>query len=169
MLGLLLDNLPVFLLSMGLILIALEAFSPGAHLIVIGVAIAGSGFIGLLYPPANDILVLAVLTLLFGGVATYFYREFDFYGGKGTEQTSSSESLAGETGYVTETVTPRGGQVELDSGGFDPHYMAESRGETIEEGERIQVIDPGGGNVVTVAPAPIEESTGTAETDEETS
>ena len=150
MLELLFDNMPLVLLATGLVLMGLEALSPGAHLIVIGVALVGAGLIGMLFPPAANVLVLAALTLAIGVAATYVYREFDFYGGKGTAQTSDSDSLSGATGYVTETVTTRGGEVKLDQGGFAPFYSARTTDGTIDEGEEILVIDPGGGNVLTV-------------------
>ncbi|MFP9190904.1 NfeD family protein [Natronosalvus vescus] len=151
MLELLVDNLPVALLAAGLVLMALEAVSPGAHLIVIGVALVGAGLIGVLFPAPLSPFILAGLTLLIGAAATYVYREFDFYGGKGTAQTRDSDSLSGTTGYVTETVTNRDGEVKLDSGGFSPYYSARSYEGTIDEGEEVIVLDPGGGNVVTVA------------------
>ena len=154
MLELLFDNLPLALLAAGLVLMALEAVSPGAHLVVIGVALMGAGLFGLLLGPVLGgmalILALSVVTLVIGGAASWVYREFDFYGGKGTAQTKDSSSLAGTTGYVTETVTTRSGEVKLDKGGFAPYYSARSTSGTIEEGEEIIVLDPGGGNVVTV-------------------
>ena len=142
--------MPHLLLIIGLVLIVLEAMSPGAYLIVIGVALAGAGLLGLLLPVEASIFVLSAFTLVIGFAAAWVYREFDFYGGKGMAQTSDSGSLAGATGYVTETVTARGGQVKLEGGGFTPFYSARSNGGTIEEGERIIVLDPGGGNVLTV-------------------
>ncbi|MWV40858.1 NfeD family protein [Natrialba sp. INN-245] len=150
MLEVLLENMPVALLSAGLILMALEALSPGAHLIVVGVALVGAGLVGVLFPGSLSPFILAGLTLLIGLVATYVYREFDFYGGKGTPQTKDSGSLAGATGYVTETITTRDGEVKLDDGGFAPYYSARTTSGTIEEGEEIIVLDPGGGNVLTV-------------------
>lgn len=150
MIEVLFENMPLVLLATGLVLMGLEALSPGAHLIVIGIALVGAGLIGMLFPPAANLLVLAGLTLAIGLVATYVYREFDFYGGKGTPQTSDSESLAGTTGYVTETVTNRSGEVKLDQGGFAPYYSARTSSGTIEEGEEVIVLDPGGGNVLTV-------------------
>ncbi|WP_290814244.1 NfeD family protein [Halovivax sp.] len=150
MLEFLVDNVALVLVAAGLALMVVEAMSPGAYFIVIGVALAGAGLIGLLIPGGLDILVLAGLTLLIGFAATWVYREFDFYGGKGKAQTSDSKTLAGATGYVTETVTPRGGEVKLDSGGFAPFYSARSTGDTIEEGSEVIVLDPGGGNVLTV-------------------
>lgn len=146
----LLGNVPVLLLSVGLILMALEAISPGAHFVVIGVALVGAGLVGVVVPTALSPFVLAALTLLFGLAAAYVYHEFDFYGGKGTARTKDSSSLAGATGYATETITTREGQVKLDEGGFAPYYSARTTDGTIEEGEEIIVLDPGGGNVLTV-------------------
>ena len=150
MLELLVENMPLALLIAGLVLMGLEAISPGAHLIVIGVALVGAGLIGVLFPTVLGPIALAALTLVIGVGAAYVYREFDFYGGKGTAQTSDSSSLSGATGYVTETVTAREGQVKLEEGGFSPYYSARSTGGTIEEGEEVIVLDPGGGNVLTV-------------------
>lgn len=154
MLELLFGNMPLVLLIAGLVMIALEAVSPGAHFIVIGVALAGAGLIGFIlgpvFSPLAAPIVLAAMTLGIGALAAYIYREFDFYGGKGTAQTRDSSSLSGTTGYVTKTVTARDGEVKLDNGGFTPYYRARTTSGTIEEGEEIMVIDPGGGNVVTV-------------------
>ncbi|RKD95296.1 NfeD family protein [Halopiger aswanensis] len=150
MLDALLGNVPLLLLSVGLVLMLLEALSPGAHLIVIGVALVGAGLIGMLVPLTLSPIVLAALTLVIGLAAAYVYREFDFYGGKGTAQTTDSDSLAGATGYATERITTRDGEVKLDEGGFAPYYSARTSSGTIEEGEEIIVIDPGGGNVLTV-------------------
>jgi membrane protein implicated in regulation of membrane protease activity len=146
----LVGNVPLLLLVVGLVLMVLEAVSPGAHLIVIGIALVGAGLVGVLFPPAANVLVLAGLTLMIGLAAAYVYREFDFYGGKGTARTTDSDSLAGATGYVTETVTTRSGEVKLDEGGFAPYYSARTTDGRIEEGEEIIVLDPGGGNVLTV-------------------
>ncbi|AHF98789.1 hypothetical protein HALLA_07860 [Halostagnicola larsenii XH-48] len=156
----LLTNIPLLLFTAGLVMMVLEALSPGAHLIVIGVALAGAGLIGLLVPGGLDTIILAGLTLAIGAVAAYVYREFDFYGGKGTARTKDSSSLAGSTGYATEEITSRGGEVKLEAGGFTPFYSARTTSGTIEEGEEIIVLDPGGGNVLTV------EAMGSIEADE---
>jgi len=116
----LVGNIPLLLLVAGLVLMVLEALSPGAHLIVIGIALVGAGLIGLLFPPVANVLVLAGLTLVIGLAAAYVYREFDFYGGKGSGRTTDSDSLSGRTGYVTKTITTRSGEVKLDEGGFAP-------------------------------------------------
>ncbi|RZH66256.1 NfeD family protein [Natrinema altunense] len=146
----LVGNVPLLLLVVGLVLMVLEAISPGAHLIVIGIALVGAGLIGVLFPSPLSPIILAGLTLLIGLAAAYVYNEFDFYGGKGTARTTDSDSLSGVTGYVTETVTTRTGEVKLDEGGFAPYYSARTTDGTIEEGEEVIVIDPGGGNVLTV-------------------
>jgi hypothetical protein len=51
---------------------------------------------------------------------------------------------------VTERVTPTEGEVKLDEGGFNPHYAARSVDGEIPAGTEVLVVDPGGGNVVTV-------------------
>jgi membrane protein implicated in regulation of membrane protease activity len=143
-------SLSLLLIVAGLGLSLAEALAPGAHFIVLGVALVVAGLVGLLLGPLASPLVLAVLVLVVGGAALYGYRELDIYGGKGAGRTSDSDSLRGQTGRVTETVTPRGGEVKLDDGGFNPHYAARSVDGEIPAGTEIVVVDPGGGNVVTV-------------------
>ena len=149
------ETLPLLLLTAGLLLSMAEAIAPGANFIVVGIALIGAGLGGLLLASlgvagAGLALVMALLTLGFGAAAFYGYREFDLYGGKGQQQTSDSDSLKGKTGTVTETVTASGGEVKLSGGGFNPNYSARSIEGTIEVGEEVMVVDPGGGNVVTV-------------------
>ena len=149
------DTLPLLLLTAGLLLSMAEALAPGANFIVVGIALIGAGLGGLLLTTlgvagAGLVLVMALLTLLFGAAAFYGYHEFDLYGGKGQQQTSDSDALKGKTGTVTEAVTTAGGEVKLSGGGFNPYYSARSMEGTIEEGEEVMVVDQGGGNVVTV-------------------
>ena len=149
------DTLPLLLLTAGLLLSMAEALAPGANFIVVGIALIGAGLGGLLLTSlgiagAGLTLVMALLTLVIGAAAFYGYHEFDLYGGKGQQQTSDSDSLKGKTGTVTEPVTPSGGEVKLSGGGFNPYYSARSIEGTIEAGEEVMVVDPGGGNVVTV-------------------
>jgi membrane protein implicated in regulation of membrane protease activity len=144
------ETLPLLLVVAGIGLSVLEAFAPGAHFVVLGVALLAAGLVGLLLGPLASPIVLGVLVLLFGAVSLYGYRELDIYGGKGSGQTSDSTSLRGRTGRVTERVTPTEGEVKLDEGGFNPFYSARSVDGELEEGTEVVVIDPGGGNVVTV-------------------
>jgi membrane protein implicated in regulation of membrane protease activity len=147
------DNLPLFLLLAGAALTIAEAFAPGAHFIVIGVALLLAGLVGVFLPTGLGPLaplILALLVLVSGSVTFYVYRQFDIYGGKGTAQTTDSDSLRGAMGRVTERVTPADGEVKLDQGGFNPFYRARSVDGEIAEGTDVMVVDPGGGNVVTV-------------------
>lgn len=148
-------DLATVLLLVGAALVIAEAFAPGAHFIVLGIALLGAGLVGLALPASlgtfGILLVLSMTVLLFGVLSYYAYSELDLYGGKGTAQTSDSSSLRGKTGRVTERVTETSGQVKLESGGFNPNYQARSMGETIEDGTEVIVVDPGGGNILTVA------------------
>jgi len=142
--------LPLVLIVAGLGLSLFEAIVPGAHFVVVGVALVAAGVVGLLIGPLAGPLALAVLVLVFGGLALYGYRELDIYGGKGSGRTSDSGSLTGRTGRVTERVTRTEGEVKLDAGGFDPNYTARSVSGEIPVGEEVIVVDPGGGSVLTV-------------------
>lgn len=147
-------SLPLLLVVAGIGLAIAEAIAPGAHFIVVGVALLAAGLVGLalgsLVGGFASPLILAVLVLGFGGVALWGYRELDIYGGSGMAQTTDSESLKGVRGWVTERVTASTGEVKLEQGGFQPYYAARSLGDEIPEGTEIMVVDPGGGNVVTV-------------------
>lgn len=150
-------ELALVVVLVGLLLVALEAIVPGANFIVIGVALVAAGAVGLAIPALGSPLALAGLILLFGSIALIVYQEVDLYGGKGTQQTSDSRSLEGRTGFITKRVTETGGEIKLDSGGFDPHYRCRSTSGEISEGVRAIVVDPGGGNVLTVEPLETEE------------
>jgi len=143
-------SLPLLLTIAGFVLVILEAFAPGAHFIVIGVALLLAGLIGLALGGLATPLVLAGLVFGIGAVTLFIYREFDFYGGKESGRTSDSDSLSGKVGRVTERVTETDGQVKLEDAGFNPYYQARSLDGEIPEGEEVIVVDPGGGNVVTV-------------------
>ncbi len=147
-------SVPFLLVLLGAALMIMEAFAPGAHFIVVGIALLAAGLAGLVLgpflPAAALPLVLAAIVLIAGGAALYGYRQFDFYGGKGTGQTSDSSSLRGKTGRVTKRVTRSEGEVKLESGGFNPYYQARSLDGEIAEGDEIMVVDPGGGNVLKV-------------------
>ena len=143
-------SLPLLLLLAGAGIAVLEAIAPGAHFIVLGTALFVAGLVGVLFPPLGGPLALAALVLLVGAVTLYAYRELDLYTGTGSGRTRDSASLRGRTGRVTERVTETEGQVKLAGGGFNPFYAARSVAGTIEEGREVVVVDPGGGNVLTV-------------------
>jgi membrane protein implicated in regulation of membrane protease activity len=143
-------TLPLVLVAAGLGLSVLEALAPGAHFVVLGVALLAAGLVGLVVGPLASPVVLGVLILVFGALALYGYRELDIYGGKGSGRTSDSASLRGRTGRVTERVSPTDGEVKLKDGGFNPRYAARSVDGELAVGTEVMVVDPGGGNVVTV-------------------
>jgi len=144
------ETLPLLLVLAGLGLSLAEAIAPGAHFVVLGVALLAAGLAGLLIAPLASPLILGLLVFVFGALALYGYRELDIYGGKGEGKTSDSDALTGKMGRVTERVTPTSGEVKLDEGGFNPYYAARSVHGELEEGTEVIVVDPGGGNVVTV-------------------
>jgi membrane protein implicated in regulation of membrane protease activity len=148
------DVLPLLLAAAGLGLSIAEAFIPGAHFIVLGLALLGAGLVGLAgvglgLPILASPFVMGLFVLLFGALSYYGYRNLGLWGGSG-ESTLDSDTLRGTTGRVTERVTPTSGEVKLDSGGFNPFYSARSVDGEIAEGTEVMVVDPGGGNVVTV-------------------
>jgi membrane protein implicated in regulation of membrane protease activity len=147
-------SVPFLLVLLGAALMVSEALVPGAHFIVIGIALLAAGLAGILFGgllPATLLpIALAAVVVVAGGAALYGYRRFDFYGGKGSGRTSDSQSLQGKIGTVTQRVTKRDGEVKLDAGGFNPYYQARALDDEIAEGEEVMVVDPGGGNVVTV-------------------
>ena len=146
-------SLSLILLLAGTGLIVLEALAPGAHFIVVGVALLAAGLVGTLLGSALGPLaplLLAVVVLVAGAGSLYAYRNVGIYGRSDDGRTSDSDALRGETGRVTERVTRDGGEVKLQEGGFNPHYQARAMDGAIDEGEEVMVIDPGGGNVLTV-------------------
>lgn len=153
--GLFSQSVSLLLFVAGAILLVAEAFAPGAHLFVLGVALLSAGLVGLLLPPGLGIfapIILAVVVLALTGLTLWAYRTLDIYDGDGAAETSHSGSLRGTFGTVTERVTTRDGEVKLEDGGFNPYYRARSVDGVIEEGTEVMVVDPGGGNVVTVEP-----------------
>ena len=147
------STLPLVVFVAGVALTLAEALVPGAHFIVLGGALLVAGLLGLLFPTVlGGAIAMAVVTLVVGAVSFYLYRELGIYKGGGVAKTSDSDSLKGAAGKVTERVTQDNGEVKLRSGGFNPYYRARTMEGTIEEGREVIVLDPGGGNVVTVAP-----------------
>lgn len=145
------STLPLVVFVAGVALTLAEALVPGAHFIVLGGALLVAGLLGLLFPTVlGGAIAMAVVTLVVGAVSFYLYRELGIYKGGGVAKTSDSDSLKGSTGKVTERVTQDSGEVKLRSGGFNPYYRARAFDDPIEVGEEVVVVDPGGGNVVTV-------------------
>lgn len=147
-------SLSLLLFLAGAGLMVAEALAPGTHFIVLGVALLTAGLVGLFVPASLGIFAPIILTavVLATTLATLWgYRQVDL-GAPGRGATLSSNSLKGQFGTVTERVTKQSGEVKLEDGGFNPYYQARSIGGTIEEGEEVLVVDPGGGNVLKVEP-----------------
>jgi len=145
-------SLSLLLFIAGAALIVAEALAPGTHFIVLGVALLVAGLVGFLIPPGLGLLaplILAAVVLVTTAVTYWGYEQVDI-GAPGRGQTLSSDSLQGQFGTVTERVTKTGGEVKLEDGGFNPYYQARSAGDPIAEGSEVMVVDPGGGNVLTV-------------------
>ena len=145
-------NLPLVLTLLGGGLMIAEAFAPGANFFPVGVGLFAAGLVGFLLPVTGPVawLLMSVVVILATGATLWAYAEFDLMSGGGKGRTSDSESLRGQLGHVTERVTPRSGEVKLDDGGFNPYYKARSVDGEIAEDEEVIVLDPGGGNVLTV-------------------
>ncbi len=145
-------SLSLLLLLAGAGLIVAEAFAPGAHFFVVGAALFVAGLVGVFLPPLGILtpLVLAAVVLIVAAVTLWAYRQFELTELPSKGRTSDSSSLRGQTGRVTERVTETSGRVKLESGGFDPNYEARAVSGSISEGEEVLVLDPGGGNVLTV-------------------
>jgi membrane protein implicated in regulation of membrane protease activity len=147
------DLLPLLLFLAGTGLMIAEAMAPGAHFIVLGVALFVAGLVGMLFAPLGTPLAMSAMVLVVGLMTFYVYRNFDFYGGKSESQTSDSNDLRGARARVTKTVTETSGRIRLlEGGGFDPNYTARTEWGEIPEGEEVIVTDPGGGNILTVIP-----------------
>jgi len=146
-------SVSLLLVVAGAALCIAEAFAPGAHFVVIGVALLVAGIVGVLFPGFASPLVLAVLVFVVGVAALWAYRNLRIYQGTGRGKTEGSRTLRGARGVVTERVTHSEGEVRLRDGGFNPYYAARviAEGDDIPEGASVVVVDPGGGNVLTVA------------------
>ena len=143
-------ELPLLLVVAGVSLLILETMAPTEYFLVVGIALLLAGTVGTFVAAAASPIALAGLTLIFGAATFYVYREFEFYGSGSAGQTSDSSSLRGETATVVDRVTDSEGRIKLDSGGFSPYYAARALDGPIEVDEEVVVVDPGGGNVLTV-------------------
>lgn len=145
-------DLAFIVIVLGILLAMTGAFGD-PNLVIVGLVVSIAGLIGVLVEPTSTLLVLAALVPVVGFLLFYLYRHVQFPRSEAPDQTSSAHTLIGQPGRVTEEVTPRGGEVELLRSGFDPRHRSRSRTGSIPVGERVIVVDPGGGNVLTVAPA----------------
>lgn len=146
--------LSMVLLLAGAGLMLAEALAPGANFIVLGSGLTVAGLVGVLLSPLiGGVAIILLMTLVFllaSGATLAGYRRLGIGTGGSGSKTTDSSSLRGNTGTVTERVTSDGGEVKLDDGGFNPYYQARTMSGEISEGTEVIVMDPGGGNVITV-------------------
>ncbi|MFW6448714.1 MAG: NfeD family protein [Halobacteriota archaeon] len=140
-----------YVFVIGLLLMMTGAFGE-PNMALVGIAVSLVGVVGMLLGPYSTPIVLGALIPIVGFVLFYLYRFVEFPRTEAPKQTTAVEHLRGRVGRVTETVTPRGGTIHLRGGGFDPNFRCRTREGTIPPGERAIVVDPGGGNVLVVAP-----------------
>lgn len=134
------------------ILITMTGAFGEPNMVVVGIAVTIVGIIGMAFGPYSTPIVLGALIPVVGFVLFYLYRFVEFPRSESPKQTTNVEHLRGRIGRVSETVTPHGGEITVRGGGFDPHFRCRTREGTIPEGEEAIVVDPGGGNVLVVAP-----------------
>jgi membrane protein implicated in regulation of membrane protease activity len=151
------QSISMLLFLAGALLLGAEALAPGAHFFVVGVALLTAGLTGLALGSIGGLgvfapIILAAVVLGVTGLTLWGYRRLDIYDGEGVAQTSDANSLQGQFGTVTDRVSTDRGEVKLAEGGFNPHFQARSMDGEIAEGTEVMVVDPGGGNVVTVEP-----------------
>lgn len=144
-------DLAFALLVLG-ILITMTGALGEPNLVVVGVAVSIVGVIGMAIGPYSTPFVLGALVPIVGFVLYYIYRFVEFPRSEAPDQTTNVDHLRGRVGRISERATPKGGEITIRGGGFDPHFRCRTREGTIEEGERAVVVDPGGGNVLVVAP-----------------
>lgn len=138
-------------LVIGILLTMTGAFGD-PNLVIVGIAISITGIVGMFLGPYSTPVVLGAMIPIVGFLLYYLYRHVEFSSTERPEQTSNAQTLRGTTGRVTTAVTPRDGEVDLDRPGFHGRYRARSTEGRLEKGTRVVVVDPGGGNVLTVAP-----------------
>lgn len=145
------DSLVPALLIIGALLVMAEAFIPGAHFIVLGVALFLTGLVALLF--GGGPITLLIVFLIVSILTLLGYRNLELYG---TEQgtTSDSSDLESQEAVVTQRVTQTDGQVELiGSGtGMSSTYQARAPVGEIPEDTRVLVTDAGGGSILEVMP-----------------
>lgn len=144
-------DLAFAVLVIGILITMTGAFGE-PNMVVVGIAVSLVGVIGMALGPYSTPIVLGALVPVVGFVLFYLYRFVEFPRSTAPKQTTNVDHLRGRVGRVTEAVTPHGGEIVLRGGGFDPHFRCRTREGTIPEGDHAVVVDPGGGNVLVVAP-----------------
>ncbi len=139
----------------GALLVINEAFVPGANSMVFGIGLLVSGLIGMatgigMHGADHDVFLLSLIALVVGGGFYFVYRRMLARPTDQEHTTSDSQDLRGKNATVIETVTPESGRVRLRGVGSNPEFQARTEHGEIPQGEKVTVIDPGGGSVLIV-------------------
>ena len=135
------------LISIGVILLLVEAFNPGFFLAVPGTTLIIIGAASLLFPEIFSstwiILIGIVTALIAAGGSVWLYARIT---PDKVPSTISKDSLAGKTGIVTITVEAETikGKVVIDN----VDWSARSAGGSIAVGKKIRVVKSVGVHVV---------------------
>ncbi|KAF1078479.1 NfeD family protein [Methanogenium sp. MK-MG] len=135
------------LISIGVILLLVEAFNPGFFLAVPGTTLIIIGAVSLLFPEifsSSWIILIGIVTaLVAAGGSVWLYARIT---PDKVPSTISKDSLAGKTGIVTKTVVQDTikGKVVIDN----VDWSARSADGSIAIGKKIRVVKSVGVHVV---------------------
>ena len=135
------------LISIGVILLLIEAFSPGFFLAVPGTTLIIIGAVSLLFPAIFSstwiILIGIVTALVAAGGTVWVYARIT---PDKAPSTVSKDSLVGKTGIVTATVEKDTIKGKVVIGNVD--WSARSEGDSIAVGKKVRVVESVGVHVV---------------------
>jgi len=135
------------LISIGVILLLVEAFNPGFFLAVPGTTLIIIGAVSLLFPEIFSstwiILIGIVTALVAAGGSVWLYARIT---PDKVPSTISQDSLTGKTGTVTATVEEDSIKGKVVIGNVD--WSAQSEGGSIAVGKKVRVVKSVGVHVV---------------------
>lgn len=135
------------LISIGVILLLIEAFNPGFFIAVPGTTLIIIGAVSLLFPQIFSstwiILIGIITTLVAAGASVWLYARIT---PDKVPSTVSSDTLAGKTGIVTKTVEHENinGKVVIEN----VDWSARSAEGSIAVGKKVRVVESVGVHVV---------------------
>ena len=127
----------IILIALGAVFLIIEAFSPGAFMVIPGLVLAILGVVGAVYP---DILLswwaLAIVVVVVVPVTLITVKGYQKLAEPAPPSTTVAESLVGRTGVVVTATVPgtMRGKVRIDN-----DIWSATSDEPIEEGARVTV------------------------------
>jgi membrane-bound ClpP family serine protease len=135
------------LISIGVILLLVEAFNPGFFLAVPGTTLIIIGAVSMLFPEIFSstwiVLIGIVTALAAAGGSVWLYARIT---PDEVPSTLSKDSLSGKTGMVTATVDEDTIKGKVVIGNVD--WSARSAGGSIAVGKKVRVVESVGVHVV---------------------